>query len=164
MKKLIWLLVLVLVASIGVFTCTKQGSVPNYYMDSAGQKVEITNPEEQCVLYRVLGVNTEPYRVGLFLANYAALKGKVYTPKQALAEVGKIKTSVKEETATVGSVITTILITAASANKVGAPEIIVVTEGIGAYQEDSTPIDECTRYKLLAHIAKQEVLINSFGE
>lgn len=143
-------------------TLASQGYRPDYYVDRQGEKVEITSPAEQCVLYKVVGVNTEYYKVGLFTANYAALKAGFFTPEQADAEIVFIEEGIDSPTATVGSVINNLLMVAGKASKVGAPEIILVAEGLDIYANDSTPIDDCTWYKLKTYIAKQKTLVHAF--
>lgn len=160
MKKLFG----VICVAVLVISCAGTfGYRPDFYVDRAGQTVEITAPAEQCVLYKVLGANTTYYRVGLFTANYAALKAKFYTPEEALKQLDIIQAAVENKAATVGSIVNTLLNVAASASKVGAPEIILVTEGLGVYAGDMTPIDDCTWYKLIAYIGKQRTLIMAFA-
>lgn len=167
-------IICILIAMI-FFGCTmaSKGYRPDYYVNKAGDKVDITDPAEQCVLYRVIGVDTEYYKVGLFTANYAALKTGIYTPEEADKELDFIEKSVDSEVATVGSVINSLLIVAGEAgeaglraagetSEVGAPEIILVAEGLEVYIDDPTPIDECTWYKLKTYIAKQRVLVHAF--
>lgn len=136
----------------------------NFYYDASGKYIEITNPPEQCVLYRVLKGNAEFYRAGLFTANYAALKAGIYKPSDALDELDNIEKSVLDPGATVGSVLNTLILTATAAAKVGAPELILVTEGLGGYRGNMTPLDDCTRYKLINFIGGQKNLVRAFGK
>lgn len=156
MKKLITLMGLTLLLA----ACAATG--PNHYYDASGAYVEITNPAEQCVLYRVLG-DTTVYKSGLFVANYAAIKAGFYTASEALAELDTIEREVLRPGSTVGSVVNTLFIVAAKAAKVGAPEIVLVTQGLSPYKGDMTPLDECTRYKLVAYIGEQRALCTAFG-
>lgn len=138
------------------------GNRPDYYVDRAGTRVEITDPAGQCVLYKVLGANTDYYRTGLFVANYGALKAEFYTPEEAMKALDQLQEAVNNPAATVGSVINSLIQVAAQASKVGAPEIILVTEGLDIYAGDMTPIDDCTWYKLTAYIGKQKNLVFAF--
>lgn len=164
MGKHFWTIINLLI--IGAFiggafaTCGQQGA--NYYYDSEGNYVEITNPQEQCVLYRVVKGNAKVYAAGLFVANYAAMKQGFYTKQEALEALADIEAAVVDSTATVGSVINTLSMVAAKAAKVGAPELILITEGLSVHAGDNTPLDDCTRYKLLAEIGKNRTLINAF--
>jgi len=144
--------------------CGTIGMRPDYYVDRAGTRVEINLPAEQCVLYKVLGANTEYYKTGLFVANYAALKKGLYTPQEAEDALTTIEAAVDSKVATVGSVINSLLIVAAKASKIGAPEIILVTQGLDVYAGDMTPLDDCTWYKLMAYIGKQKTLVYAFKE
>lgn len=138
------------------------GNVPDYYVDRQGTRVEISDPEGQCVLYKVLGANTQYYKTGLFVANYGALKAEFYTAEEADTELTVIEQAVDNPAATVGSIANTIVMVGAKSAKVGAPEVILVTQGLGDYAGDLTPIDDCTWYKLKAYIAKQRMLIYAF--
>jgi hypothetical protein len=161
MKRLVlFVLAMCVPFIVGIGGCETTGS--NYYYDADGTYVEITNAPEQCVLYRVLG-DTTVYKSGLFVANYAAIKAKLYTPQEALTELDTIETEVLRKGATVGSVINTLFIVSAKATKVGAPEIVVVTKGLVPYKGDMTPLDDCTRYKLVAYIGEQRALCLAFG-
>jgi hypothetical protein len=163
MKKyagLLMLLVALMPVLLGVDRCATTEN--NYYYDKAGQYVPITNPPEQCVLYRVLG-DTTLYRSGLFIMNYAALKKGYYTPEQAIAELDVLNGAATAPDATVGSFISTLMIVAGKATKVGAPEMVLVTEGLSPFKGDTTPLDECTRYKLVAYIGSQKNLCLAFG-
>lgn len=155
----------VLVVIIAMFTMGIKGcqTTSNYYYDKEGKYVEITDPAAQCVLYRVLG-DTTVYKTGLFVANYAAIKAGIYSAEDALKELDAIQKAVEAPSATVGSVVNTLFIVAAKASKVGAPEIILVTEGLAPYKADMTPLDDCTRYKLVAYIGSQRNLCLAFSK
>jgi hypothetical protein len=142
--------------------CAMVGMQQDYYVSRAGVRIDITSPADQCVLYKVLGANTTYYKTGLFVANYGALKAEFYTAEEADKELTIIEQAVDSKVATVGSIINTILIVAAKSSKVGAPEVILVTQGLGDFAGDLTPIDDCTWYKLKAYIAKQRMLIYAF--
>ena len=146
--------------TMGIDGCQTTGS--NYYYDNTGTYVEITDPPGQCVIYKLLG-DTTAYKSGLFVANYAAIKKGIYSADQALKELDTIEKEVLRKGATVGSVVNTLFIVASTASKVGAPEIILVTEGLSPYKGNMTPIDDCTRYKLIAHIGSQRNLCLAFG-
>jgi len=162
MKKYLMLGLIVLLAAftMGIDACQTTGT--NYYYDKTGTYMEITDPPGQCVLYRVLG-DTTLYKQGLFVANYAAIKAGLYTGAQAIKELDVIEGEVLRPGATVGSVINTLMIVASKASKVGAPEIILVTEGLAPFKGDMTPLDDCTRYKLIAYIGSQRNLALAFG-
>lgn len=147
--------------AMGIGTCATTPSA-NFYYDKQGQYVEITDPPGQCVLYRVLG-DTMVYKTGLFVANYAAIKKGLYSAEEALAELEIIEREVLRPGASVGSVVNTLFIVAAKASKLGAPEIILITEGLSPYKGDMTPLDECTVYKLVAYIGSQRNLCIAFG-
>lgn len=159
-KVLVLILVMCIPFIFGNERCQTTGS--NYYYDANGTYIEITNPPEQCVLYRVLG-DTTYYKSGLFVANYAAIKAKLYSPEDAHKALDQIEAEVLRQSATVGSVINTLFIVAAQAAKVGAPEIVLVTKGLSSYKGDMTPLDDCTRYKLVAYIGEQRALVQAFG-
>ncbi|KXH69835.1 MAG: hypothetical protein AM326_01810 [Candidatus Thorarchaeota archaeon SMTZ-45] len=133
----------------------------NFYYDSNGQYVEITDPPGQCVLYKILG-DTTVYKTGLFVANYAAIKAKIYTAEDAITQLDVIEKEVLRPGASVGSVINTLFIVSAKASKAGAPEIILITEGLSPYKGNMTPLDECTVYKLVAYIGSQRNLCLAF--
>jgi hypothetical protein len=156
------ILVAAILAILFVSCAALQTNQPNYYVDKNGQQVVITDPAGQCVLYKILGTNSEYYKMGLFAASYGALKAKVYTSDQANQALNDIKSSVDATGATVGSVINTILTVAARASKIGAPEIILVTQGLGGFSGNTTPLDECTVYKLDQYIESQRLLVMSF--
>lgn len=157
-----FILLLVMVAFVALVGCAGMGGGPNYYYDANGTYVEITNPAEQCVLYRVLG-DTTAYRTGLFVVNYAALKKGFYTGAEAIAELDIIEAEVMRPGANVGSVVNTLTIVAAKAAKVGAPEVVLVTEGLAPFKADMTPLDDCTRYKLVNYIGGQRNLALAFS-
>jgi YD repeat-containing protein len=138
------------------------GNIVNYYYDKDGQYVEITDPQAQCVLYRVVGENAQLYAKGLFVANYSALKAGLYTPKEAFEAINELDNEIDRPGATVGSVINTLFLIAARASKVGAPELILITEGLGDFKADMTPLDDCTIYKLKKEIGSQRTLIMAF--
>ncbi len=154
--------VLIVVAGfiMGIDGCQTTGT--NYYYDKTGTYVEITDPPGQCVIYKLLG-DTTVYKQGLFVANYAAIKAGIYTGEQAIKELDIIEAEVLRKGATVGSVINTIFLVATKASKIGAPEIILVTEGLSPYKGNMTPLDDCTIYKLVAHIGSQRNLALAFG-
>jgi len=162
--KVKYLVCAILILSVGYIMgidgCQTTGT--NYYYDKTGTYVEITDPPGQCIIYKLLG-DTTVYKTGLFVANYAAIKAKIYTPEQAIKELDAIEKEVLRPGATVGSVINTLFIVAARASKAGAPEIILVTEGLSPYKGNMTPLDDCTRYKLIAHIGSQRNLALAFG-
>ena len=162
MKRWLGLIVMVLLSGyiMGYSGCQTTGT--NYYYDKTGTYVEITDPPGQCVLYKLLG-DTTIYKQGLFVANYAAIKAKIYTGEQAIKELDIIEKEVLRPGATVGAVINTIFIVASKASKIGAPEIILVTEGLSPYKGNMTPLDDCTIYKLIAHIGSQRNLALAFG-
>lgn len=151
----------VMLFTMGVNQCQTTGA--NYYYDQAGQYVEITDPEGQCVLYRVIGLNTQAYKQGLFLVNYTAIKAKIYSADDVLKELDKLEAEVLRKGATVGSFTNTLLITAANAAKVGAPELVVVTRGLEIHRADMTPLDDCTRYKLVNEIGGHRALALAFA-
>jgi len=159
------LLVVFLMASIafimGIDGCQTTGS--NYYYDKNGAFVEITDPPAQCVLYKLLG-NTTTYKTGLFAMNYAAIKAKFYTGEQAVAELDKLEAEVVRPGATVGSFVNSLSITAAKASKMGAPEMVLITQNLDFLKGNMTPLDECTRYKLLNHIGGQRMLALAFAK
>jgi hypothetical protein len=134
----------------------------DFYIDSNGNRVEITAPTEQCVLYKVLGTNTSYYKMGLYTANYGALKAGIYTPEEAESVINNISDEVNNPAATVGSVITVLLASVAKAEKAGAPEIILITSGLDEFAGSTVPLDDCTRYKLNQHIVKEKLLITAF--
>jgi len=156
----LFILVILIVFTMGINKCQTTGA--NYYYDADGKYVDITNPPEQCVIYRLLG-DTMVYKSGLFIANYAAIKAKIYSPDEALTQLELIEKEVLRPGATVGSVVNTLFIVAAKATKVGAPEIILITEGLSPYKADMTPLDDCTRYKLISHIGSQRNLCLAFN-
>ena len=164
MKKLIAIMFIGIFMTSCAYMDSMRGKQQNYYVDRTGVRVEITNPEEQCVLYRVLGANSQYYKTGLFVANYGALKAKFYTAEEADIELTTIEKAVDNPAATVGSIANTIVMVGAKSAKVGAPELVLVTQGLGDYAGDLTPIDDCTWYKLKAYIAKQRMLIYAFKE
>ena len=135
----------------------------NYYYDKDGTYVEITDPPGQCVLYKVLG-NTTAYKTGLFAMNYAAIKAGFYTGEQAVAELDKLEAEVVRPGATVGSFANSLSITAAKASKVGAPEMVLVTQNLDFLKSNMTPLDDCTKYKLLNHIGGQRMLSLAFAK
>lgn len=161
-KKLLLLALLVLMSSfiMGLDACQ---TTSNFYYDNAGTYVEITDPPGQCVLYRVLGDQAQAAKTGLFVANYAAIKTGLYSAEDAIKELDIIQAEVINVGATVGSVINTMFITATRASKAGAPEIILITEGLSPFKGNMTPLDDCTRYKLLAYIGSQRNLCRAFA-
>ena len=164
MKTITTLFLIALIAIpflVGIEGC--QTTRTNFFYDSNGNYVEIINPPEQCVLYRVLKGNTEIYKAGLFVMNYAALKAGFYTGEQAAGELDKIEAEITRPGATVGSVINTLAIIAARATKVGAPEIVLLTDGLNPFKADMTPLDDCTRYKLINYIGGQRNLSLAFA-
>lgn len=159
-KWIFLLLAMVLPFMVGIDGCQTTGA--NYYYDANGTYVEITDPPGQCVLYRVLG-DTMAYKTGLFVVNYAALKAKFYTGAEAIAELDIIEKEVLRPGANVGSVINTLTIVAAKASKVGAPEVVLVTEGLAPFKSNMTPLDDCTRYKLISYLGSQRNLALAFS-
>lgn len=158
-SKVLTVLVMMAVFIIGACSGVPQSM---YYYDSAGEYVEITNPQEQCVLYRVLGSGTQAYKAGLFVVNYAAIKKGLYTGAEAVAELNFIEEEVVRPGATVGSVINAIIITAGKAAKAGTPELVLITEGLSEFTGSPQPLDDCTRYKLVAYIGSQRALSMAF--
>lgn len=158
-------LIALLLASIafimGIDGCQTTGS--NYYYDNSGTYVEITDPPGQCVLYKVLG-NTTAYKTGLFAMNYAAIKAGFYTGEQAVAECDKLEAEVLRTGATVGSFVNSLSITAAKASKMGAPEMVLITQNLDVLKGNMTPLDDCTKYKLLNHIGGQRMLALAFAK
>jgi len=135
----------------------------NFYYDKSGQYVEITDPPGQCVLYKVLGGTSQYMRTGLFVANYAAIKAGYYSSADAMSRLDILEAEALRVGATVGSFINTLFTISAEAAKVGAPEMIVITEGLGPYRGDMTPLDDCTIYKLVAYIGSQKNLVRAFA-
>lgn len=164
MKKLLLVLVslsLLFVLS-GCFDKILKENQNDFYYDSKGNMVEIVSPEDQCVLYKVLGANTSYYKLGLYTANYTALKAGFYSPEEADSVINSIEAEVNSPSATVGSVISILLAAVANIKKVGAPEIVIITAGLEEYAGNTIGLDDCTRYKLNMHISKQKVLISAF--
>ena len=159
------LLVVFLMVSVafimGIDGCQTTGS--NYYYDANGTYVEITDPPGQCVLYKVLG-NTTVYKTGLFAMNYAAIKAGFYTGEQAVIELDKLQAEVVRPGATVGSFTNSLFITASKASKVGAPEMVLITQNLDVLKGNMTPLDDCTKYKLLNHIGGQRMLALAFAK
>jgi hypothetical protein len=162
MTRVIGLILAALMFMSCAYVDSMRGVQQDYYVSRTGVRVEIINPAEQCVLYKVLGANTTYYRTGLFVANYGALKAGFYTAEEADRELTIIEQAVDSKVATVGSIANTIVMVGAKSAKIGAPEVILVTQGLGDFAGDLTPIDDCTWYKLKAYIAKQRMLIYAF--
>jgi len=152
MKKLI----IMLIVSFFVLACPMVGAV--IYYDSNGVKHITQNPTEDCVIYRLLG-NTTGYRLGLFVANRVAISQGLYTKTQGHEGVDNIRFANNMPTATVGSLVAAILSEATRATKVGAADMFIVLEGITEYQDNTEPIDDCTRYRINLHLDKQDALI-----
>lgn len=160
MKKSISILLMVAMAVFLLSACPYTRTP--YYYDKDGMYVEITNPPEQCVLYRVLGDKTQIYKAGLFVVNYAAIKEGFYTGEEVIRELSIIEAEVLSPAATVGSVINILIIVAAKAAKAGAPEIVLITQGLSEFVWSTTPLDDCTRYKLVGYIGSQRALALAF--
>lgn len=161
MKAFYSFVLAVLIAFVFIACPGMQPQGPDFYFDRQGQRIEITDPAGQCVIYKVLG-DTTYYKIGLFTANYAALKAKIYTAAEAEDALNDIQAALDMQGSTVGSVVTAIITVAAKAAKVGAPEIVLVSQGLGDFKADATPIDDCTWYKLTAYIGGQRNLILAF--
>lgn len=161
MRKLFLLLLVAFVPVIlAVSKCST--NTANYYYDSAGQYVEITDPPAQCVIYRILG-NTTAEKTGLFVANYAALKKGLYTAEDALNQLDFLQSEAESKTATVGSFISALVMVAGKVAKAGQPELILITQNLQSFINDTTPLDDCTRYKLIAYIGSQKTLAAAFA-
>lgn len=163
MKKILYIL-LACVLLFSFASCSKifVQKANDFYMDANGNRVDIIDPAEQCVLYKVLGTNTSYYKMGLYTANYAALKKGLYTSEEAESVIKDIESEVNSKTASVGSVIAVLLASVAKAGKAGAPEIVVITAGLEEFAGSTLPLDDCTRYKLNVHIGKEKLLISAF--
>jgi hypothetical protein len=113
MTRVIGLILAALMFMSCAYVDSMRGVQQDYYVSRTGVRVEIINPAEQCVLYKVLGANTTYYRTGLFVANYGALKAGFYTAEEADRELTIIEQAVDSKVATVGSIANTIVMVGA---------------------------------------------------
>lgn len=162
-RRMVLVLAIILSVLIGAGQCSKEAK-PDYYYDADSKYVEITAPYEQCVLYRVLGMDeASVYKHGLFAVNYAALKAGQYTGEEAILKLEDLQAEILRVGATVGSVVTMLSEIVAEASRVAKPEIILITESLLEHKHDPTLIDDCTRFKLVKYIAGQKNLAESFS-
>jgi len=157
MKRFIIFLAIVALAFL--VGCTMTGKVT--YLDRQGVVHVTETPTEDCVLYKIMG-DTTGYRFGLFITNDFALRSEIYTAQEALTELDNMDAAIDEPMATVGSVITAIMLSAGKAAKVGAPELFIIAEGVAEFKDDITPIDDCTWYRLRLYIGKQRTLTRMY--